>query len=84
MSYNGLPIVQVDEDNVGNQILPVLGAQPRRRARQRSTSIYVLSLGDRALTGIQNGVVETRDLGSWKPKPVMRTRVEWFFGTCDI
>jgi hypothetical protein len=79
MEYNGLPILQVEEDNVGNPILPFSEANPGGGAAA-STSIYVVSFGDGSLVGIQNGGVDVRDLGELETKPVMRTRVEWFAG----
>lgn len=79
MAYNGLPILQIDEDNTGAQILPFSEPNPGGGAAA-STSIYVLSVGDGAMTGIQNGQVETRDLGELEAKPVLRTRVEWYAG----
>lgn len=42
------------------------------------TSIYVLSLGDGMLEGIQNGMMSVRDLGELDSTPAFRTRVEWF------
>jgi len=77
--YNGLPIILADEDNSGAQILPFTEANPGGGAAA-STSIYCVSLGDGALVGIQNGDVQTRDLGELETKPVMRTRVEWYAG----
>lgn len=45
-----------------------------------STSIYVLSLMPGMLHGIQNGVMDVRDLGELEEKPVYRTRIEWYVG----
>jgi hypothetical protein len=77
MQYNGLPILIADEDNTGQQILPFTEPNPGGGAAA-STSIYAVSLGDGRLVGIQNGPVDTRDLGELETKPVLRTRVEWF------
>jgi hypothetical protein len=75
--YNGLPILIADEDNQGQQILPFTEANPGG-GTAASTSIYCVSMGDGALIGLQNGPVDTRDLGELETKPVLRTRVEWF------
>jgi len=75
--YNGLPILLADEDNQGQQILPFTEANPGGGAAA-STSIYCVSMGDGRLIGLQNGPVDTRDLGELETKPVLRTRVEWF------
>jgi hypothetical protein len=77
--YNDLPILVMDEDNTGAQILPFTEANPGGGAAA-STSIYVASLGDGALVGLQNGGIDPRDLGELNTKPVLRTRVEWYSG----
>lgn len=77
--YNNLPILIVDTDNNGSQILPFTEACPGGGANA-GTSIYILSLGDGYLSGIQSGDVDVRDLGELQTKPAMRTRVEWFAG----
>jgi hypothetical protein len=77
MAYNGLPILEIDEDNTGGQILPFSEPNPGGGAAA-STSIYVLSMGDGALVGLESGPVQTRDLGELEAKPVLRTRIEWY------
>src|SRR5262245_15092704 len=79
MEYNGLPILLADEDNQGQQILPFTEPNPGG-GTAASTSIYCVSFGDGRMVGIQNGPIDTRDLGELETKPVMRTRVEWFNG----
>lgn len=79
MSYNGLPILIADEDNNGQQILPFSEPNPGG-GTAASTSIYCCSVGDGALVGIQNGAVDTRDIGELEAKPVLRTRIEWYAG----
>ena len=68
--YNNLPILEIDEDNDGNPILPFSEPNPGGGAAA-STSIYVLSVGDGALTGIQNGAIDSRDLGELEAKPCL-------------
>src|SRR5262245_7533071 len=75
--YNGLPILLADEDNTGARFLPFTEPNPGGGAAA-STSIYCVSMGDGKLIGLQNGPVDTRDLGELETKPVLRTRVEWF------
>lgn len=77
--YNDLPILTVDLDESQTAILPFTEANPGG-GTAASTSIYVLSLGDGMMTGIQNGMVDVRDLGELDSKPVFRTRVEWYSG----
>ena len=77
--YNGLPILIADEDNTGAQILPFTEPNPGG-GTAASTSIYCCSVMDGGLVGIQNGPVDTRDLGELEAKPVLRTRVEWYNG----
>lgn len=82
MHYNDVPIVTPYPDNDGTEPLAFdeegdLGGTP---GGSSSTSIYCVSLGDGYLTGIQNGVMDVRDLGEVQSSPVLRTRVEWLVG----
>jgi hypothetical protein len=79
MVYNGIPILQVEEDNTGTPILPFNEPNPGGGAAA-STSIYAVNMGDGSLVGIQNQGVDVRDLGELETKPVLRTRVEWYAG----
>lgn len=76
--YNGLPILTVDLDNEGNEILPFTEAATS--GTSTATSIYIVSMGDGMLSGIQNGVMDVRDLGELQTEPKLRTRVEWYNG----
>ena len=76
--YNDLPILVVDLDNEGNLILPFTEAATS--GTDTATSIYVASMGDDSLSGIQNGTIDVRDLGELETAPVFRTRVEWYNG----
>lgn len=76
--YNGLPILTMDLDGEGTDILPFTEAATSGTAT--ATSIYVVSLGGDGITGIQNGGISVRDLGELQTAPVYRTRVEWFMG----
>lgn len=76
--FNDLPILIVDYDNTGVRIIDwnevgVAGGTT-------SQSIYVVSIMTGMLTGLQNGIMEVRDLGELQTKPVLRTRVEWLVG----
>jgi hypothetical protein len=83
MMYNGLPIVTVDLDNAGAEILPFSEAATSGTAT--ATSLYVLSVGDGAVMGIQNsGGMMVEDLGVLQSEPKYRTRVEWFMGLCIL
>lgn len=75
--YAGLDLLVVDVDNANAQILPYTEANPGG-GTAASTSIYVVSLTDGGLVGIQNGGISVRDLGELETKPVLRTRVEWY------
>jgi hypothetical protein len=78
MFYNGLPIVTVDLDNVGSAILGFTEASAS--GTDTSTSIYVVSMGNDGLLGLQNGGIDVRDMGELQSSPVFRTRVEWYNG----
>lgn len=77
--YNDLPILVADYDNAGTQILP-FEEYGSTGSTGSSCSIYCVSFGDGMLTGIQNGIMDVRDLGELETKPAYRTRVEWFAG----
>lgn len=76
--YNGLPILTVDLDHEGNEILAFDEAADS--GSSTATSIYVVSMGDGMLTGLQNGMIDVRDLGELQTEPKFRTRVEWYNG----
>jgi|SRR5262245_6230163 len=76
--YNDLPILIVDQDNVGAEILQFNEAATSGTAT--ATSIYVVSFMPAMLTGIQNSVMDVTDLGELQTKPAWRTRVEWYAG----
>lgn len=76
--YNDLPILIIEQDNLGNEILPFTEAATSGTAT--ATSIYVVSFMEGKLQGIQSGVMSVRDLGELQTQPVKRTRVEWYAG----
>ena len=76
--YNDLPILSLDLDHEGNAILPFTEAATS--GTDTATSIYVVSMGDDGLVGLQNGTIDVRDLGELETAPVFRTRVEWYNG----
>ncbi len=76
--YNDLPILIVDLDHTQTSILPFTEAATSGNAT--ATSIYVVSMGDDGVMGLQNGGVDVRDLGELQTAPVYRTRVEWYNG----
>jgi hypothetical protein len=78
LNYNDLPILTVDLDDAGNAILPFTEAAASGTAT--ATSIYIVSIGADALTGIQNGTIDVRDLGELQTSPLYRTRIEWYNG----
>lgn len=74
--YNGLPILIADKDNAGAQILPFTEANPGG-GTAASTSIYVVSLREGRLTGLQNGDPRTLNLGRLST-PKYRVNVTWY------
>lgn len=76
--YNGLPILIADYDNTGQRMINFNEAGPA--GGTTSSSIYVLSIGDGKIKGIQNGMLEVTDIGELQDKPVLRTSVEWYVG----
>lgn len=77
-TYNGLPILTVDLDGEGNQILPF--SEASSSGTDTSTSIYCVGMGADSLTGIQNGEMMVDDLGILQSAPIYRTRIEWYTG----
>lgn len=76
--YNDLPILIVDQDNTGTDIMQFNEAAAA--GASTATSIYVVSFMSGKLTGIQNGGIQVEDLGELQSKPAFRTRVEWYPG----
>ncbi|MEN6306673.1 MAG: major capsid protein [Anaerohalosphaeraceae bacterium] len=77
--YGDLPIVIIDDDETGTQILQFNEACPGG-GTSTGTSIYCISNQQDKLIGIQNGDIDARDLGELQTKPAERTRVEWYSG----
>jgi hypothetical protein len=78
-TYNDLPIITVDLDNTGAAILDFTEASPGG-GTATSTSLYVVSVTDDGLQGLENGGIDVRDLGELQTAPVFRTRAEWYSG----
>ena len=77
--FDDLPIIVVDYDAAGDQIIDfneVGSGGPTPTA----SSIYCVNIGDEGVVGLQNGIMEVRDIGELPSAPVMRTRVEWIVG----
>ena len=77
--FDGIPIAIVDKDHLGNVILDfdeTVGSSGAVCA-----SAYAFKFGaDLAVSGLQNGGPEGKDLGEIDEKPVMRYRLEWLIG----
>lgn len=71
--YNDLPILIAGRDNLNAEILGFTETGS-------TTSIYVVSLGESAVSGIENGGMMIDDLGLLKTEPKYRTRIEWYNG----
>lgn len=80
-SYNDIPIVVLDKDETGSQLLPFTEASAHGDD-SASTSVYCLSFGDDGVVGIQSSPPQVTDLGELQSAPVFRTRVEWYMGLC--
>lgn len=81
--YNDLPILIADYDDEGARILD-FNEVASTGSTATATSIYVVSIGEGKLIGLQNGTMEVEDLGDIKTKPVLRTRVEWYIGLAAL
>ena len=81
--YNDLPILIADFDETGAQILGFNEVGPGG-STATAASMYVLSIGPNKLVGLQNGIMDARDLGELQEKPVRRTRVDWYVGMAAL
>lgn len=77
--YNDLPIMELEQDELGARVL-AFDEVGSGGATATATSIYCVSLTEGKCFGIQNGVMDVRDLGEIDAKPVWRTRVDWNVG----
>lgn len=78
MSYAGIPLVAVETDASGNEIL---GFDEDDGAGNADTSsLYAVKFGMDALHGIQNGAMEVEDLGRMNDGVTYRTLIEWLSG----
>lgn len=76
--YNGLPILLIEQDNTGTDILTFTEAAAAGGAT--ATSIYCASFTPGNLYGIQEGPMRVQDFGELQSEPKFRTRVEWYPG----
>lgn len=79
--YNDIPILTAYSDNGGTDPI-AFNEVGSGGSTATATSIYCVAMGDGLTTGIQNGVMDVRDLGELDTAPKWRTRVEWFAGLC--
>lgn len=76
--YNGLPLLTTYGDTKNPD--PLAFNEAGAGGGTSSTSLYVLSMANNGIVGIQNGGLSVRDLGELDTIPVFRTRVEWYAG----
>lgn len=79
LHYAGIPLLVPYEDNGGTEPL-AFDEVGSTGSTATATSLYVVGLGEGFVQGIQNGIMEVRDLGEIHDSPVKRTRVEWLAG----
>ena len=78
-SYNGIPLLAIYPENDGTDPLDFTEVGVGG-ATATASSIYGMSLADGYVSGIQNGIMEVRDLGEQTSQPQYITRVEWLIG----
>jgi len=78
MAYNDLPILTVDLDGDGAELMGF--TEPSVSGTDTSTSIYIVSMGGLGLVGLENGGISVRDLGEMQTRPAYLTRIEWYVG----
>ena len=80
-NFNGIPILIMDEDGEGNQILPFTESNPNASATATgSTSIYVISASPGHLYGIQQEPMRTREIGEDPNSPHLISKIDWNHG----
>lgn len=77
--YNDLPLLIVEQDDTGARVLDFNETNPGGGSTV-GTSIYVVNFSEGYVMGLQNGIMDVRDLGEINAKPVWRTRVDWDIG----
>ncbi|MHA7900774.1 MAG: major capsid protein [Henriciella sp.] len=77
--YAGLPMLVGYEVGPEGDVLPFTEIGNGGGAAQTS-SIYILSLKEGNMCGIQSAPVSAKDLGELESKPARRTRIEWDCG----
>ena len=78
-TYNGLPIIEIEKDETETEILGFTEAC-NGGGTDTGTSIYVVSFGDSAVTGIRNGNIIVEDAGLIASSTVYTTLVEQYVG----
>ena len=80
-TYNGIPVVDIGEDEAGNEILPQTETQG---SSSIASSMYFVHFGrtpeEKGTTGLTNGMIQVYDLGEVDDKPAFRTRIEFYCG----
>jgi len=80
--YDDLPIIIMDVDHTGTQIMAFDEAPSVAGGTSVSTSIYCISIGDGMLEGIQNGGPDPRSVGEQAATVTELDRIEWYCGIC--
>lgn len=70
-TFRGIPIISIDRDELDADILGFTETGT-------TTSVYVVSHTPMGVIGLENGMINARDLGEIDTSPVYRTRVEWY------
>src|SRR5690606_4254780 len=78
VQWNGIPVLDLGTTAAGTDVIPL------DEGTDAGSSIYAVRFGsdegDQAVTGLENGGVQVRDLGEQDEKPVYRTRIEFYCG----
>ena len=76
MSYAGIPVMDIGNDEDGNPIIPQTETQGSSSV---ASSIYIVRFGqDGGVVGLTNGGVQAYDVGELDDKPAYRTRIEFY------
>lgn len=81
LQWNGISVLDPGSNAAG---VPILGQTEAQGTATDTSSIYAVKFGndegDQAVTGLNNGGVQVKDLGELQEKPAYRTRIEFYCG----
>jgi hypothetical protein len=83
-TFRGIPIVDLGwKADQTTRILPMNSDDTTASGTNSRTSLWVVSLGEDGVHGLEFQAIDTREIGELEAKPVMRTRMQWTWGLAN-